>query len=636
MEDGFLKVACASTKIKVADCKYNSGEIIKTVQQAYNLGACIVNFPELCVTGYTCCDLFFKDKLIKDAESYLVEICNNTKDLEILSVVGVPIRENGKLFNCAAVLYKGQILGIVPKTNIPNYNEFYEKRHFSEGFEEGTVTIGDKEVFMGSKVIFKCRQMQSLSFGVEICEDLWSVIPPSSYLASGGANMILNLSASNDYMGKAEYRRDLIKVHSSKLVCAYLYSSAGVGESSTDLVFSGHNIIAECGQIIKESDRFSESIVCTEVDLNKVELSRCRLKNLNENVKLKEIYFDYTPRSVNLTRKFDKMPFLSEKDPKFKQKCSEILKLQTLALKTRLSNIGCSKVVIGLSGGLDSTLAMLVCLKTFDELKISRENIIGVTMPCFGTSERTFKNVKNLALAYSITLKQIPIDGLVNSLFDAINHPRDLEDVVYENVQARERTHILMSIANQENGIVIGTGDLSELALGWTTYNGDHMSMYAVNASIPKTLVKYIIRYEAMNQFMGCKNILDDIINTPISPELLPADESGSIQSSEAMVGPYSLVDFFIYYYLHCDFSPKKIFRLASNAFKGVYEDADIKKWLFTFFKRFFANQFKRSCLPDSPKVILESLSPRSDFRMPSDAQVQSILNEIENIKIEV
>lgn len=634
MEDGFLRVACASICVRVADCEYNSNKIIETIYEANKFGVSLICFPELCITTYTCGDLFFQDNLISDAEKYLIKICQETKNLDILSVVGAPIQKEGRLFNCAIVLYKGNILGVVPKTNIPNYKEFYEKRYFSSGEQIGMVKIGTSEVFMGSRVIFECKEVKELKFGIEICEDLWSVIPPSSYITSAGANIILNLSASNEYIGKAQYRRDLVRMHSSKLTCIYMYASAGKGESTTDMVFSGHNIIAENGDIIKESQRFVTGMICTDIDLKKIESERRKYKIFAEKVEISKIYFSLKPHKLRLCREFDPMPFLSQGDSDFNQKCGEILTLQSVGLETRLSSMGCSKVVIGLSGGLDSTLAMLVCIRAFDNLGLNRKGIIGVTMPCFGTGKRTLKNVRNLVLAYGITLKETRIDEFVNEHFDIIGHPRDSRDIVYENVQARKRTHILMSIANKENGIVIGTGDLSELALGWTTYNGDHMSMYAVNASVPKTLVKHIITYEAMRQLIGFKNILDDILEMPISPELLPISDKGEMQDTEKVTGPYDLIDFFLYYFLHYGFSPKKIFRMAQIAFRGVYKGEEIKKWLCIFLKRFFRNQFKRSCMPDSPKVISDALSPRGDFRMPSDAQVTGWIRDAEMIEV--
>lgn len=634
MKDGFLRIACATTNIKVADCEYNSSQIIKNIFKSEKLNITLVAFPELCITAYTCGDLFLQEKLLHEAQQSLIKICKETMSLDIVAVVGVPIKMGAKLFNCAAVLYKGEILGLVPKWNIPNYREFYERRYFSQGISEGYVNIDEKEVFIGNRVMFACKNIDEFKFGVEICEDLWSVIPPSCYLARDGANIILNLSASNEYIGKAKYRRDLVKMQSSKLICAYAYASAGMGESSTDLVFSGHNIICENGDILAESKRFSTGIIYTDIDLKRIEHKRRSFIGFPEKQNVHIIYFDCRPTELKLCRQFSKTPFVQQDEEELNKSCSEILTLQSVGLETRISHVGCEKVVLGLSGGLDSTLAMLVCVRAFDNLKISRKGIIGVTMPCFGTSKRTYKNVKNLALAYGITLKDIPIGNAVKDNLESIGHSRDSLDIVYENVQVRERTQILMGIANKEKGLVIGTGDLSEIALGWTTYNGDHMSMYAVNASVPKTLVRHIIEYESMRQLIGFKNILDDILETPISPELLPKSELGGFQLTEKVVGPYELTDFFLYYFLSCGFSPSKIHRIASIAFKGTYKKDEIKKWLCVFLKRFFSNQFKRSCIPDSPKVSTISLSPRGDFRMPSDANVNIWLKEAENIEI--
>ncbi len=630
MKDGFFRVASATPDIKVSDTVYNADKIIELIKKAASYEVNFVVFPELCITGYTCGDLFFQEQLLISAETALMRICDETKDIDIISVVGLPYKSGTILYNCAVVIYKGEILGFVPKMYIPNYSEFYEKRYFSPGCDYKVEKFNGKEVPLGSRIIFECENLPYIKIGIEVCEDLWSLIPPSCYLSRDGANIIGNPSASNEYVGKSKSRRDLVVMQSSKLIAAYVYSSSGIGESTTDMVFSGHNIIAEYGEVLKESERFKNELIYTDVDLQKLENEKSKLKRFPNQEQVHKVYFKMEPKNLKLCREIDKMPFVSLDEKELNESCEEILKLQSIGLATRLRHIGCEKVVVGLSGGLDSTLALLVCVRTFDMLKLSRKGIIAVTMPCFGTSERTLKNAKNLVSAYDVTLKKVPIARSVNEHFSSIQQPDDCFDVVYENVQARERTQILMSIANKEKGIVIGTGDLSELALGWSTYNGDHMSMYAVNASVPKTIVRYLINYESMHQFIGYKNVLDNILNLTISPELVPADKNGKLQSTEDIIGPYELHDFFIYYFLRYGFTPLKICRLAEKAFEGVYKREEITKWLKVFLKRFFANQFKRSCMPDSPKVCEITLSPRGDFRMPSDACVEDWLRELE------
>lgn len=634
MKDGFLRVACATPEVKIADCEYNANRIVELICEAVKKDISLIVFPELCITAYTCGDLFLQDRLLENSEKALLDICKRTADMDIISIVGLPIRKGGSLFNCAAVIYHGQVLGVSKKNNIPNYSEFYEKRYFSSGREFSYIRIGNKDIPAGTRLLFVCSDIREFRFGVEICEDLWSVIPPSCYLARDGANIIANLSASNEYVGKADHRRELVRMHSSRLLCAYIYSSAGKGESSTDMVFSGHSIISENGEILSESKRFTTGIIYTDIDLRKIEGERRKFTGFPDPEEIHAIYFSFKPKELKLVREYRRAPFLSVCDKNFNEKCGEILKLQAVGLETRLRGINCSKVILGLSGGLDSTLAMLVCIRAFDLMELNRKDIIGITMPCFGTGKRTLKNVRNLAVAYGISLREIPIEKAVNQHFDDIGHAKDSRDIVYENVQARERTQVLMSIANKEKGIVIGTGDMSELALGWTTYNGDHISMYAVNASVPKTLVKHLIKYEAMRQLIGFKNILEDILETPISPELLPALVKGELQYTEAIVGPYDLSDFFLYYFLYYGFSPSKIFRIAKLAFMGKYAGSDIKKWLVIFLKRFFKNQFKRSCMPDSPKVGIVTLSPRGDFRMPSDVSGEEFIREAEGIKV--
>lgn len=629
MKDGFLRVACATPEIKVADCENNSNNIIKLIKEANDKGVSLVVFPELCITAYTCLDLFFQNELLDSAENALIKIVENTKNLDIISIVGLPIKKGGELYNCAAVIYHGEILAFVPKSNIPNYAEFQEYRYFSKACDFDTITINGKKVPIGSKIIFSCSNIKEFKFGVEICEDLWVRTPPSNFLSDCGANIIANLSASNEIVGKSEYRKELVKSQSARLISAYLYASAGFGESTTDLVFSGQNIIAENGVVLKESPSFSSGLLYTEIDLQKIEEERRRNTTCKTYYSTNEIFFEFKEKNIELTRMFAKHPFVPSDKTMLNQRCSEIITIQSMGLAKRLDHIGTKNVVLGLSGGLDSTLALIVVAHAFDKLKLDRNGIIAVTMPCFGTTSRTYNNVKKLAKSYSVTLKEVSIANSVIQHFKDISHDENKYDTTYENAQARERTQVLMDIANQNGAIVIGTGDLSELALGWATYNGDHMSMYGVNSSIPKTLVRFLVSYEA-----DCSNnetalILKDILDTPVSPELLPPKDGNISQKTEEIVGPYELHDFFLYYFVRYAFKPKKILRIAKLAFKGIYNEEVIQKWLKVFIKRFFSQQFKRSCLPDGPKVGSVTLSPRGDFRMPSDACANEWLNSI-------
>lgn len=629
MKDGFLRVACATPEIKVADCENNSNNIIKLIKEANDKGVSLVVFPELCITAYTCLDLFFQNELLDSAENALIKIVENTKNLDIISIVGLPIKKGGELYNCAAVIYHGEILAFVPKSNIPNYAEFQEYRYFSKACDFDTITINGKKVPIGSKIIFSCSNIKEFKFGVEICEDLWVRTPPSNFLSDCGANIIANLSASNEIVGKSEYRKELVKSQSARLISAYLYASAGFGESTTDLVFSGQNIIAENGVVLKESPSFSSGLLYTEIDLQKIEEERRRNTTCKTYYSTNEIFFEFKEKNIELTRMFAKHPFVPSDKTMLNQRCSEIITIQSMGLAKRLDHIGTKKVVLGLSGGLDSTLALIVVAHAFDKLKLDRNGIIAVTMPCFGTTSRTYNNVKKLAKSYSVTLKEVSIADSVIQHFKDISHDENKYDTTYENAQARERIQVLMDIANQNGAIVIGTGDLSELALGWATYNGDHMSMYGVNSSIPKTLVRFLVSYEA-----DCSNnetalILKDILDTPVSPELLPPKDGNISQKTEEIVGPYELHDFFLYYFVRYAFKPKKILRIAKLAFKGIYNEEVIQKWLKVFIKRFFSQQFKRSCLPDGPKVGSVTLSPRGDFRMPSDACANEWLNSI-------
>ena len=637
---GFVKTAAATPKIRVADCDYNANQIIACVKEAYQNGASLLVFPELCVTGYTCSDLFLQSTLLKAAEKAVLKIKNETKDLDIVFVVGVPIAVKQSLFNCGVVICKGEILGAVPKVNIPNYSEFYEVRHFTSGKNtvESVSYAGEDDVLISSKQIFRCLGMDDFTIGVEICEDLWVAESPSIRLAQSGAAIICNLSCSDDLIGKAQYRRDLVKMQSAKLCCGYVYCDAGFGESTTDMVFSAQNIIAENGTIVSESCRFNNGITYADIDVERLMSERRRTNTYIDYIPdsysryYTEKDFEIKKRDTKLSRTFPCTPFVPSDKSDLKNRCEEILTIQATGLATRLAHTGIQNVVLGLSGGLDSTLALIVCVHAFDMLSLDRKNIHTVTMPCFGTTKRTKSNAEKLAEAYGVSFEEINITLAVRQHFSDIGHDESVTNITYENSQARERTQILMDLSNKYNGLVIGTGDLSELALGWATYNGDHMSMYAVNASIPKTLVRYLTAYEAQKSDGTLKNVLLDVLDTPVSPELLPPDKNGEIvQKTEDVVGPYELHDFFLYYLVRFGYAPSKIYYMAKLSFKDKYSEEIIKKWLTVFIKRFFSQQFKRSCLPDGPKVGSVTLSPRSDWRMPSDASVKAWLDELEN-----
>ena len=635
MKDGFVKVAAITPAMRVADCEYNAEQIIECIKTAAGNGAVIAVLPELSITGYTCSDLFLQQAMLDKAEQCVRMIIEETEDLNILSVFGVPVRYRSSLYNCAAVVCKGELLGLVPKMNIPNYSEFYEARHFTASSSEIIFNFAGFETAILPRAIFICESMPQLRVGVEICEDLWTVSPPSEQLAFAGANVILNLSASDETIGKREYRQSLVKMQSARLISAYIYSDCGFGESTTDLVFSSHNIIAENGTVLAESPRFCENITYADIDVFKLDSERRRSNTFpptDDNI-AEQVYFDLDISDTRLERKFDKNPFVPSNTDSVNSRCNEILSIQATGLATRLKHTGIKNVVIGLSGGLDSTLALIACVHAFDMLKLPRKNIITVTMPCFGTTRRTKSNAEKLSEAYGVTFYDIDITKSVSQHFEDIGHDPKKLDVTYENSQARERTQVLMDIANQNNALVIGTGDLSELALGWATYNGDHMSMYAINSSIPKTLVRYITKYEADNNTGVLSEVLYDILNTPVSPELLPPKDGDISQKTEELVGPYELHDFFLYYFVRFAFPPSKIYRIAKLAFKGIYDNDTILSWLKVFVRRFFTQQFKRSCLPDGPKVGSVTLSPRGDFRMPSDASVRLWLEELENLK---
>lgn len=626
-EQGFVRIGAVVPKLKVADTEFNCNEIIKQIEIASNNKIQIAVFPELCITGYTCQDLFEQDILLEEAEKSLDKILEYTNNLDIICIIGMPIKAENQLFNTAVVIQKGRILGIVPKTFIPNYSEFYEKRWFtsSKSANKKEIEILGQKVPFGIDLLFKDKANNEICFGIEICEDVWAVEPPSNKLALLGANIIFNLSASNEVIGKKEYRKELVKMQSAKTISGYVYCSSGVNESTSDVVLSGDSMIFENGSCLVNNSRFDfeSNMIFTEIDTKR--LSNDRRKNTSfmgnpVDLEYREIEINIPDNIENLTREYSKTPFVPEDKKKISEICEEILNIQSYGLAKRLLHTNINKTVIGISGGLDSTLAFLVITKAYEILNLPKENIIAITMPGFGTTSRTHNNSIKLINEYGATFREINITKSSLQHLEDIGHDKNIKDVTYENAQARERTKILMDVANKENGLVIGTGDLSELALGWCTYNGDHMSMYAVNTSIPKTLVKYIIKWVAGNSKEECKNIINDILDTPISPELLPPDEKGNIeQKTEEQVGPYILHDFFLYHFLRYGAEPKKIYILACKTFKQDFKKEEIKHWLQVFIKRFFTQQFKRNCMPDGPKVGTVSLSPRGDLRMPSD-----------------
>ena len=642
MSYGFVKVAAAVPHVQVADCFYNIEEIEKLMRQASEEGVQMITFPELSITAYTCLDLFTQQTLLNNAEKALLKLVSNTADLAIFTIVGIPLRTENRLINVAVVFQKGEILGVVPKTYLPNYKEFQEQRWFTSSTElqKSRISIAGKEYPLGSYLLFKSEQIVA---GIEICEDLWVPVPSSSLLAMQGANIIFNLSASNELIGKHNYLRSLICQQSARCMAGYVYASSGFGESSTDLVFAGNGIIAENGNLLAESARFTmkEQLVISEIDIESLQNDRqvntsfmYGAYELLKNKASETIHFQLeTSKEFTLTRSIDPHPFTPSGEA-LAERCEEIFQIQIAGLAKRIAHTHAQTAVVGISGGLDSTLALLVTVMTFEALKIPREQIIGITMPGFGTTGRTYNNAVNLIHYLGVTLKEISIKDACLQHYKDINHDPTIHDVTYENSQARERTQLLMDVANKLNGLVIGTGDLSELALGWATYNGDHMSMYGVNGSIPKTLVKYLVEWIAQNKVdKASQATLLDIVDTPISPELIPADENGNIkQKTEDLVGPYELHDFYLYHFIRFGSSPAKIYFLAQKAFHGIYDNTTIKKWLYTFFRRFFQQQFKRSCLPDGPKVGSISLSPRGDWRMPSDAISKLWLSEIEQL----
>ena len=624
MQHGFIKAAAITPQIRVADPYYNAEKICEKIAEAEEHGAKIMVFPELCLTGYTCQDLFLQDTLLSAAEDALRQIVAASDGIDALIFVGLPYERDGKLYNVAAAINCGELMGFVPKRNIPMYGEFYEGRHFTPGNRLPVIVEFDgQEVPFGTDILFTADAIPGLCVAAELCEDLWTPDTPSTSHALAGATVIVNLSASDETVGKDSYREMLVSATSARLLCGYIYTSAGEGESTQDLVFGGHNLIAENGTILKEAKRFTNETVYADLDIERIRLERRKMSTFtpDQNPEYMVVPVALVRDETYLEREFPMLPFVPSVAEERNRRCEEILSIQSCGLKKRYAHTGCQTAVIGISGGLDSTLALLVTVRAFDTLNLEREGIVCVTMPCFGTTNRTYDNAVQLAKQLGASLREIRIQDAVMQHFKDISHDPEVQDVTYENGQARERTQILMDIANQVCGMVIGTGDMSELALGWATYNGDHMSMYGVNCSVPKTLVRYLVQFFAdtcENDIL--KKVLYDVLDTPVSPELLPPKEGEIAQKTEDLVGPYELHDFFLYYTLRLGYGPEKIFRLACVTFEGAYDKKTIAKWLNTFFRRFFAQQFKRSCLPDGPKVGTVSVSPRGDLRMPSDA----------------
>ena len=645
MKNGFVKVAAATPHIRVADPVYNQKELIRLASEAAKKEVRVLVFPELSLTGYTCGDLFLADTLLLSARKALKKYIEESASLDMISLVGLPFEANGKLYNCAAVCSGGKLLGIVPKSNIPDYGEFNESRYFAPAPDAlGTVLFEGEEIPFGAQMLFACNEMPALKLAVEICEDLLVTIPTSSYHAQAGATVICNLSASNEVVDKDAYRLETVRAQSAHISGAYIYASAGEGESTTDLVFAAHNIVCECGSLLAESRLFdyANELLITEIDASKIAYERRRKNTFSAKYteKYREIPFSLTAKDCELTRFIDPHPFVPADPAARAKRCETVLAIQVQGLKQRIERAFAKKIVIGISGGLDSTLALLVMVRAMDALKRSRKDIIAVTMPCFGTTQRTKNNATVLCEELGVDFRCVDIFDAVNVHFKDIGHDPSDRNVTYENAQARERTQILMDIANDCGGMVIGTGDLSELALGWATYNGDHMSMYAVNASVPKTLIRHVVAYYAdlaeADGAQAIANALRDVLDTPVSPELLPADENGEIaQKTEDLVGPYELHDFYLYYFCRFGFSPKKLYRIAKYALGDIYSDAVLLKWLETFMRRFFSQQFKRSCMPDGPKVGSVTLSPRGDWKMPSDASSAAWQAEIEELKNE-
>ena len=639
-ELGFIRVGAIVNKLALANPLKNAEVIIKEIKKAETLGVSIVTTPELSFTGYTCGDLFLQEQLLDDSIKALEQVLNETKDIDIISILGMPLRHDNQLFNCAAVITKGKILGVIPKTYIPNYQEFYEARWFSSSKELITeeIEILGQLVPITTNILFQDKTLKEATFGIEICEDLWTVNPPSNNHALAGATMIFNLSSSNELIGKQEYRKSLVSSQSARTISAYIYASSGVMESTSDILFGGASMIYENGSILAENKRFEleSNIITADIDVLKLANDRIKNKSFMKNTNLEEykiIKLDIKDNIKELNREYKEYPFVPSNELERNKRCEEIIEIQSTALARRLIQVGNPKCVIGMSGGLDSTLAFLVIVKAYEKLKRNPKEIIGITMPGFGTTDRTYQNSIDLVKEYGGTLKEISIKDAALLHMKDIGLPETDRSITYENIQARERTQILMDVANMENGLVIGTGDLSELALGWCTYNGDHMSMYAVNTSIPKTLVRYLVAWVKDTTDGKKKEVLQDILDTPISPELLPPDEAGNIlQKTESSIGPYVLHDFYLYHFLRYGATPKKIYTLAKHTFKNSFSKEEIKKWLKVFIRRFFTQQFKRNCIPDGVKVGSISLSPRGDLRMPSDANYETWIKELEDI----
>ena len=637
MRDGFFRVAAATPAVRAAQVAGNLRSIKELIFQAAEEGCGLVCFPELAVTAYTCGDLFRDAALLAAAEQGLAQLLEDTKELDILCAVGVPVPWEGALYNCAALFHRGRLLGLPAKEHIPNYGEFYEARHFTPAPDPVTVAYCGQKVPLGKGLLFPCENVPGLTVAAELCEDLWGAQPPSAALAQNGATVVLNASCSDEVIGKAEYRRDLVKMWSGHLLCAYVYADGGPGESTTDMVFAGHDLIAENGALLGESQLFTHGLTTADIDLERLVQERRRMNTWQDRrdsavVRVPFRYREETLQNFQPRRKFSPAPFVPRDQEGLTSRCQLILTMQAQGLATRLSHIGCKSAVIGLSGGLDSTLALLVTVRAFDRLRLDRKGIYAVSMPCFGTTGRTKSNAQKIAEELGVDFREVSIEKAVRQHFADIGQDMDCLDAAFENSQARERTQVVMDLANRVGGIAIGTGDLSELALGWATYNGDHMSMYGVNASVPKTLVRYLVRYEAEHSGERLAQALFDVLDTPVSPELLPPKDGEISQKTEELVGPYELHDFFLYYMLRFGFAPGKIYRMACRAFEGVYAPETIKRWLATFYRRFFSQQFKRSCLPDGPKVGSVTLSPRGDLRMPSDASSQLWLEEIEKL----
>ena len=636
MRHGFVKVAAVTPDIRVADVGYNCEEICKKIKEAEKNGAKIIVFPELCLTGYTCGDLYAQDILIREAEKALSRIAKMTEGTGTLVVVGVPVAFEGNLYNAAAVLNDGKILGFTTRSGAASMEEMYLLRQFSEGPEKAVwMEYAGEEVLLGSHILYRADKMPELTVAVEIGEDAWSLNPPSVRSVTEGASVIVNCGASDDIVGQREYREVMLKAQSSRLVAGYIFAGAGQGESTTDIVYSGHSLIVENGVILEESSGFANEIIYSEIDIFRLQGERKKnasFRGSRERV-LPCVKWNLKPEDTVLTRKIAASPFIPEYEEDRERRCEEILNIQALGLKKRLLHTNAKTAVIGISGGLDSTLAILVTARAFDMIRKERKNIIAVTMPCYGTTDRTYKNACKMTEKLGATLIEVPIAESVDRHFKDIGHDKAVHDVTFENAQARERTQVLMDIANREGGMVIGTGDLSELALGWATYNGDHMSMYGVNGDVPKTLVRHLVKYYAMScGDMEMREVLLDVLDTPVSPELLPPSEGKIAQKTEDLVGPYELHDFFIYYMLRFGFEPSKIYRLAQKAFEGIYTDEIILKWLKTFCRRFFSQQFKRSCLPDGPKVGTVGISPRGGLHMPSDACAAIWMRDLEEL----